>query len=240
MKKLYIIITLFVSSFFLFNSDVKAEEYVCSEDRMSFINDNFLLYRQKVIDYSNFNNYQYIISYWEYGNKYITIFFTSSLDSFSIASRYEFNSNTINNPSSIISNIKYVEYYENELATADFSNIEDRSSFSISFTNFLLFDLSFSIYYIGDSEPFTFTCNNKSFIFDDNNKYLSLYDLYLSNIPLDNSHQEEINKLESFYTLCIEKLSYLGDKIVSNYIYLSILAIFIFIFVVELIRRRCI
>lgn len=241
MKKGFIItFIVLLSSFFFISNEVKAEEYVCSEDRMSFINDNFLLYRQKVIDYSNSNNYKYLIKYWEYGKKYLTIFFTSSFDSFSIDSRFEFNSNTINNPSSIISNIKMVEYYENELVSADFSNLRDDTSFSVSFDNFLLLDLSFSIYYIGDSDPFTFTCNNKSFIFDDNNKYLSLYDLYLLDNPLDNPHQEEIDKLESFYTVVIDRLGYLSKEMSSNYIYLSIFAIFVFIFVIELIRRRCI
>ena len=50
MRKLLIIITLFASSFFLFNGNVKAAEYNVNLD-FSFINDDFLFFKSSMEDF---------------------------------------------------------------------------------------------------------------------------------------------------------------------------------------------
>ena len=62
--------------------------------------------------------------------------------------------------------------------------------------------------------------------------------IYLKVSEISDPHKEEKEVLESFYSLCIEKLKYLAEVFVSNYIYLAIIVIFIIIFIFKLINRR--
>ena len=77
-------------------------------------------------------------------------------------------------------------------------------------------------------------------LFESNNEiFPSLYSVYTTygNIEVSDIHKEEKETIASFYTICIEKIGYLSSQISSNYIYLSMITIFILIFVIELIRR---
>ena len=118
--------------------------------------------------------------------------------------------------------------------TSSSVNLTKSSSFLAN-----LLDSSFDIYYSPYSLNIIF--RDHVYVVDSTTKLKTIYDLYLENggiIP--NPHQEEIDILESFYTVVIDRLGYLAKEMSSNYIYLSIFAIFVFIFVIELIRRRCI
>lgn len=228
MKKSFIFTLFLVLSSFFFISikEVEAEDitFTCPEDRISLLNEEFYSYREKVINYANENNYYYYIYYWLYGNEYSVIFFHSDSDSFLADSRYEFSSLNYN-----ISDIKLLSLSN----TTNFSDITNLDSFSFGFNDFTLLDYSFKIF---TTYNVNLVCNGKTFVFNQNNKLPSLLD-FTSSEPVIDSHLGEKQIIANFYTICIEKIKYLGDKIVSNYIYLSMLVIFILIFIIELIRR---
>ena len=228
MKKSFLrALVLVLSSFFFISiKDVKAEDvtFTCSDDCMSLLNEDFYFYRDKVIEYSKANNYYYCICYWFYGKKYQLILFHSDTDSFEVNSIYEFHSKYYN-----ISDIKYLSLSD----TTDFSNLRSMESFSFGLSDFSVLDYSFNIF---TSYDINIVCNDKTLLFNQNNRFPSLYDFNTS-APIIDSHLKEKEVISSFYTICIEKIKYLGEQIVSNYIYLSMLVILILIFIIELIRR---
>lgn len=228
MKKLYLIITLFISSFFLFNSYVKADYpfIVNYEDNvLELINDEFFIVRDLVIDYANKNSYNYII--WLYSSKYEIFFIDSSNKVFTSIGRTWFENSTL-----------LFDYYNINLDTKELSFLSTyrftRPSSSISF----LLDSNMDIYY----NPYSLNINYKdnTYVVDSSTKLKTIYDIYLEfgGVVPDNSHQEEIEKVGNFYTVVIDKLGYLAEIIVSNYIYLSIIVIFLVIFLFKLIFRR--
>ena len=226
-KSLFIALFLVLSSFFFISvKEVEAEDitFTCPEERISLLNEEFYSYRDKVINYANENNYYYYIYYWLYGKKYQVMFFHSDSDSFLANSRYEFNSNNYN-----ISDVKYLSLSD----TTNFSDITSMGSFSFGFNDFTILDYSFNIF---TTYEVNLVCNNKTFIFNQNNKFPSLYD-FIASEPVIDSHLEEKKVITNFYTICIEKIKYLGEQITSNYIYLSMVVVLILIFIIELIRR---
>ena len=89
-----------------------------------------------------------------------------------------------------------------------------------------------------DDIKVNFNYGSSSYVINENDNYLPIYDLYLKVSEISDPHKEEKEVLESFYSLCIEKLKYLAEVFVSNYIYLAIIVIFIIIFIFKLINRR--
>ena len=76
MKKLLIIMTLFMSSFFLFcNKEVKADITISDTDIDTYITDDFLVMRDEVIN--QFTNYDYVI-FTRSDNSYIILIFEST------------------------------------------------------------------------------------------------------------------------------------------------------------------
>lgn len=226
-KSLVITLFLVLSSFFFISiKEVKAEDitFTCPEERISLLNEEFYSYRDKVINYANENNYYYYIYYWLYEKKYQVIFFHSDSDSFLANSRYEFHSYDYN-----ISDVKLLSLSD----TTNFSDIINLESFGFGFSDFTLLDYSFNVF---TTYEVNLVCNGKTFVFNQNNKFPSLYD-FTSSEPVIDSHLGEKQIIANFYTICIEKIKYLGDKIVSNYIYLSIIVVLILVFIIELIRR---
>lgn len=228
MKKSFIFTLFLVLSSFFFISikEVEAEDitFTCPEDRISLLNEEFYSYRDKVINYANENNYYYYIYYWLYAKKYQVVFFHSDSDSFLVDSRYEFNSYNYN-----ISDVKLLSLSD----TTNFSDIINMESFSFGFSDFTLLDYSFNVF---TTYEVNLVCNDKTFVFNQNNKFPSLYDFTASE-PVIDSHLGEKEVIANFYTICIEKIKYLGEQIVNNYVYLSMIVVLILVFIIELIRR---
>ncbi len=233
MKKLYMIITLFVSSFFLFNSDVKAStEVEVNISSLDLINENF----KKNIDLAD----NYLLSSTVYDNYFI--YYDSSNKMF----KYIFynSSNIVNNNFScyyysnsfecgVISSYKFFNYisWKN-----DFVNEGGGIDFKIKDINYICYS-SLPIY-LDDTLTLKINYNNMYFTLEPGDKMMFLYDVYENQERLFDVHYDEKNSLSNFYNLCLNKLSYLTGIIVGNYIYLSIFGIFILIIIFELIRRR--
>ena len=244
MKKFVLAFTILLSSFFFFNSYVKAGEYSFNFDSpiISFYEENFdTLYNTAT---------SFISSDSSLSNEFlITCFFKDTSHTFNFCALYILNNtNNYSNTcfKSVSSNINVylprTKYYS---FTSDFTSLNYVKDYNGDYTflqfysNYspqVLFYKNFDIPFDGDGS-FTLLNGDSSYVFKDNNNLLSLYDILTPTAPSD-IHLEEIDKLNSFYILCIDKLKYLSEVFLSNYIYLSIIVIFIIIFVFKLIFRR--
>lgn len=248
MKRLFINIFMLFSSFFLF-SDVKAATLEPEID-LSLINEDFFQIKESAENFvkedetysDDFIIYIYgsslYVSFYKLNNTYIpNCTFRSSeyLRCFIAPSgvsldRYVYNKTkeSLIKSSTIGYNQNYISYKKG-----------DSMTFVLLYSTF---DIDFKKY--NGSSSIVYKINDfSSIIYDDDTyKFKSLYmikkdyDLFIGNKEL--VHREEENNLKSFYTLCIEKIGYLATVIVGNYIYLSIFAIFILIFIFSLIKRR--
>lgn len=219
MKRLFILFSVVISSFFIFNEDVKADITVTSSDIEKYITEDFLYKRDIVIDFAKENNYEYFIIK---DGASISYYFvdigttvTLSSSSFKLSSFYYYILQSDNT-------FKLIAYYQNG------------SSWSVSSSLFL--DMSQDLY---STNSFNIIYDNTTYVVNDTNLFMTYYDLYLLDNPIieENPHQEEIDKIGSFYSICIDKIEYLVNEVVNNYIYLSMITIFILIFVIELTRR---
>ena len=77
------------------------------------------------------------------------------------------------------------------------------------------------------NEVYKISYNDQSFI-------PTLYNLSLANSPVE---VDDTPVLTSFYSTIIDKIGWFGEKIINNYVYLSIIGVFIIIFIIEFIRR---
>lgn len=239
MKKLLIIITLFVSSFFLFcNKEVKAYEYIKEVD-FSIMEDVIAL-KEKLNIYvaedSTLSDYYIIyfdqgtIAYYVLKSSVDSLSFSYSSDSFSIKIPSTMKSGTnldVINPSSSVSSKVFYIYSTNTY----------RTNSLILYTNLDLFHSS--------NHSIVYNYQNFSYVdsFSYGSKFNSLYDIYIIyqeylGIEQENPHQEEIDKVTNFYTMVIEKIEYLANEISNNYIFLFVIGIFIVTFVFLLIFRR--
>lgn len=225
MKKLLTIITLFVSSFFFISlKEAKADEIINYDDNvLDTINDEFFTVRDIVINFAKENSYNYLIQY-KYSTYYV-YFIESSQTTYYSSSKLNF-SNSIN-----FSNYKIVN--------GKLQMLNESTTLTLLFTDCsTILDSSIDIYH--SLVTIKINYKDRSYIVDSTNKVPTIYDIYLdiNNIVPTNPHQEELEKIESFYNVIIEKLSYIGEVLVSNYMYLSIIVIFLLILVFEMIFRR--
>ena len=237
MKKLLIIMTLFMSSFFLFSlEDVKAYSFkkeldFSLIDDINSLKDLLDTYIENDITYSD-----YYIIYYDGQIKYY-LFLDFSIDNFAHSVTY--NSYRYQYKGSLKSgtNLSYI-YLSGSTSNAYFYFYSTANNGMILYQNFDLYltsDLSSSITYTYNDFEVTYNLISGT-------KVMTLYDIYEEyNSFIGNEegiHKEELSKIESFYSVVIEKLGYLGEILVSNYIYLSVIVIFILIFVFKLIFRR--
>lgn len=245
MKKLFIIIALFMSSFFLFNFKVNASTDHIIKDYSLVLSEDFLDVKSKAKALFESLEYQnYVILSNSTGSNYYVWFFNNDYVTFkSIYSSGYFYSISFTN----VTNARYnYDSINKELVL--YQEYTYSPDFSLQY-NYILYstvDVKFKYY----SNPGTFNYSlpdfSKSYSSssDDDSLFPTVYEVCVSsgNCTEDYDptliHKEEIEKLNNFYTICIEKISYLASFIVGNYIFLSIFVIFIFIFVFELIRRR--
>lgn len=225
MKKLYIIITLFVSSFFFASYEVKASELTL-DISLDKITDTFLNIKNLSDEFIKNNNDfdTYIIDY-----DYYVYFFKNSNNN-------EFNCNNYGTDLFCSFRVNYNKYkFSNDILVYTGTTSSGFSSYKF---NNILYSSIIPLYKGSSTDILNLNYNSKTLTILYGETIPLVYDLYLLDNPSDNLHQEEIEKVDSFYTLCIDKLSYLVTSIVSNYIYLSIFGIFILIIIFELIKRR--
>lgn len=249
MKKLFIILTTLFSSFLCFN--VKAAVFEPEID-LSLINDKFFQIKEAAENFvkedetysDDFIIYIYsnklYVSFYKLNNTYTpycTFRSSEYLRCYITTSGSKLDAFLFSNTSQSLFKEGSIAYNQN--------NIYYKKVNNNSFAFILLYstlDIDFKKY--NGSSSIVYKINDfSSIIYDDNTyKFKTLYmikkeyDSFLGDKEL--VHQEEGNVLKSFYTLCIEKIKYLSDVLVGNYIYLSIFVIFIIIFIFILIKRR--
>lgn len=248
MKRLFINIFMLFSSFFLFSGvkaatlepeidlslinedfyNVKelAEEFVKNDDTYS---DDFIIYYQNALYVSFYNkDNTYFPNCSIYNSSGFKCLLTNSNKTL-VRYAYNKSKNILVKSGSIGYNQNYVIY---KLPS---NSIEFIPLYSTLDFNFNKYNGSSSIIY--NYKGYSSTINDTG-----TDKVKTLYDInYEYNIFLGNKdlvHQDENQKIKGFYDLCIEKIGYLATVIVGNYIYLSIFAIFILIFIFSLIKRR--
>lgn len=240
MKKLLIIITLFVSSFFFIcNKEVKAAEITISFEDYSLVNSEIFLeiksQAEQLKESISFDNY--LISYIDYESTYYVQFFNKSpLILTNVATDiYGFSFDKMEN-------YKYDPSTSSLVLFASFPNY-----IFASVSKYFPLYSNVNVYFSYSSNIGTF-----SYISPDYSKIgSSNYDdgllPLLYNICVDsgncgsvnnNPHQEEIDNVTNFYTMIIEKIEYLANEISNNYILLFVIGIFIVTFVFLLIFRR--
>lgn len=234
MKKLLIIITLFISSFFLFFSkEVKASE-VTLDISLDLIDDTFLEVKRLSDEFlqnnSDYDNYVIV-----YKSGYYVHFFSDTST----------NNIECGNDSSDVYCIVGKKNWKYKYSTSSSALISQGTSsnfagyeYDSKFNNLLYSTIPF-IYnrgYATDLLYLNYGGMTKTIVYEDTIPLV--YDLYLE---LNSTEQEIPTELESvtnFYTIVIEKISYLAEQVASNYILLSIIVIFILIFVFKLIFGR--
>lgn len=244
MKKVILSFAIVLSSFFIFNFKVKADDINYSVD-LSVLNDNFYtlknLSEKFILDdttYSDnyiiylFNNKLYVsfipldVSYNVkcsfYNNKYLRCLFSSNLDRYVLKS----SKDSISKSSTLAYNQNYVYVVD-----TSFSFIPLYSNFDLVFDFSSTYKIVFTYNDFSTINNLT-TADTLKTIYQINEEYEEYKGI------LDNKHKEEKQVLENFYSLCIEKIKYLGEIFMSNYIYLAIIVIFIIIFIFKLINRR--
>ena len=226
-KSLVITLFLVLSSFFFISiKEVKADDPFIvdlSTDVLNSIDSEFFTVRDSVIEYANSNSLNYLL--FRINDKYLIYF--SKKDSFTSTGRswLENKSESFSYASCSSENL------ELQFGTRDNYNI----TYSTSNLKYLL-DSTMSVYYSPYEVQINY--NGKSYLVNSTTKFKTIYDLYLeSGGEVPDPHKSEKQIIANFYTICIDKLGYLGEQIVSNYVYLSMIVVLILVFIIELIRR---
>lgn len=238
MKKVYLILTLFVASLFFYSNKVYAATYTyeVSEETMSLINDDFFLFREKVLQYvEETNSPGYIIFFrdnifesWVFNSDY-WFFFTDGASSYDTRVSYT------------IKNFKRVQIDENKNIKV-ISTTTSQQSWPFLRPDAVLH------FYIDSNLPLTsrltdtflLNYNDLTYTIEKSMEFPTLYQIYLDhNPPVEEEPvPEEITLLNNFYFSVIEKITILSNELSNNYIFLTIIGIIILIFISELIFRR--
>ena len=211
MKKVILSFAIVLSSFFIFNFKVKALSEYSFNITFDNINERFYKIKdlsENFLKTSDFNNF--VIYFNKNYSDYYVYFYNSDKDVVVCKSFGGFKC--------------FIQTaVDNYTFSSDSSKLTKAGS-----TNYPSFD----------DIKVNFNYGSSSYVINENDNYLPIYDLYLKVSEISDPHKEEKEVLESFYSLCIEKLKYLAEVFVSNYIYLAIIVIFIIIFIFKLINRR--
>lgn len=242
MKRIYLVLTFFVSSFFLF-SFVNADEIKINitDEMFSYLSniDTIIntINSSCTDDYNSSTvNCNYFIRYhddYSYSNQYFAINRLYSTDY--PAAYTESGLVRVNNAT------------QKFILSSDFSSVSSNSSYysSNSWQAYqfddqkrLLLYSSFDIPFRSiDNNIYTFVYNGEeySIVNDGTIFFPTLYDLknhFLSNISSDDTPV-----LTNFYSIVSSKLVLFCEQIINNYVYFSIISVFVLIFIIELIRR---
>lgn len=227
MKKVILSFAIVLSSFFIFNFKVKALSEYSFDISFDNINEDFFKVKSLAEDYLTNSDYDNFVIYSINSNIYVYFFnlndskivcknfvgFTCFINTY--VYNYEFSSTSLN--------LK-------KIGESNYPQFKEPNNFLYSSAKVSMEDVNV-----------TFSYGTFIYKINENDNYLPLYDFYLKYNDIfvpEEPHKEEKQVLESFYSLCIEKLKYLAEVFVSNYIYLAIIVIFIIIFIFKLINRR--
>ena len=233
MNKLLMLISLFLSSFFLFSFNAKAATVSVSitEDTYNLINDTFFTFKEQVEEYALNNDYDtfFIV----YDTIRYEAYFYKNIDNYDFSC--DLSSNTLNCYFNL--SFKIGSYIENSDFYTTGSGILSINTYT--FKKYLYSNIDLKIKDTATSS-LTLKYSGQIYEFNAGDKFYSIYDIYkdINNLPEENPHKEELNFLSNFYNTVINKLQYISELFLSNYIYLSILVIFLLIFIFELIFRR--
>lgn len=243
MKRLFTIITLLVSSFFLFTTnEVKAEtyEYLVNESDFDLINDDFYAVRDYALNYVEENNGYYLIYYSKSYSQYRVVL-SPKLSSTTLSYKSSLISLTFNaNPSDNRTGTIY-KYENNEFVNnGSFGSISLELWFNenvIPMNSYL--DSNLDFFYTDTSNEIKINYNDFSYVVNSTNSLPSLYQIYLDtqSTPVDKYEEDKI-VITSFYTMVSEKFTLLTNLFMQDYVFVLILTIIILIFLLELIFRR--
>lgn len=248
MKKLLIIMTLFASSFFLFLGDVKAYELEVDVD-LTLLDENFYTFKNTMDEFIKNDT--------TYSDNYIILRYGSSLNLYAVVLPLD---------STYIVNVNVYETYLNMKLLSSgslgrFIPSSDYTSYTVSGTigrnqnsvygtiselRFIPLYSNFDILMTKDSSLSTVTYKYNDFTTvntaDGVDKFKTLYMIneeyqaFTGNADL--VHKEELEKIEKFYNVLFDRLSYFANTIVSNYVYLSMIVVMIIVLVFSFIFRR--
>lgn len=239
MRKIFIILTLIVSSFFVFKPNVKADtvSYNVNSSHLNYINDDFYLIREKAIEYCNENNKHYVIIYesefiaYVFDTDYAFVGYNNPIIYFKVdytAEKYKIRSGVFTLSGSATSITS--------------SLVPTSSSTSINLNYYIDTNLE-NVLYTGSKE-FNIVYNDLIYPIKKDTVVPTLYQIYLDENYVEpepepeDPHLEEKEILSNFYTTVITKIGELANNVFNNYILLFSIGIFIFVFVFEIIFRR--
>ena len=215
-KSLVITLFLVLSSFFFISiKEVKADVTITDEDLSTYITEEILVMRAKLIE----KGYKYVTVY-DKADKSYKNFILDGTASGGIATF------TMNNTNFSFTGVTW--------RRKDLSVVISNYAMSYELSSFYIVDSSFDIF---PTAEFNIIYNDLTFNVGSNNKFYTLYDIYNLGINPPDPHESEKEVIANFYTICIDKLGYLGEQIVNNYVYLSMIVVLILVFIIELIRR---
>lgn len=243
MKRLYIVLTILLSSFLLLSGrEVKADTININYTDLDFTDvssDDF----NSSMDYINSfaGNYNtstyYIFDY--YINKYYFHYFSSSFNYSSIPCISQYGSQIF-----CSLDFSHEAKFSRSLPISGSSNLTNFSSIGVFFTSpgYLLFSNLDFVYSGVDDINFQYNGETKYSCPGDNSSCIlpNKYDFYhryvLQDVepePVDNTPQ-----LTTFYTFVLAKIAYFCNYMATNTLFLTMLVIIILIFIFELIFRR--
>lgn len=211
-KSLVITLFLVLSSFFFISiKEVEADVTITDEDLSTYITEEILVMRDKLIE----KGYKYVTVYDKSDKAYKNFILNNSSDSFTITK------------------IK-LSFVGVLWLRKDLSSVIDNYTMSYELSRFYVIDSSFDIF---PTAEFNIIYNDLTFNVGPNNKYYTLYDIYNLGINPPDPHESEKQIIANFYMISINKISLLTERIASNYLYLSMIVVLILVFIIELIRR---
>lgn len=244
MKKINILFT-FIFSLFFFSTQVIAIEkknmiFNLEDSDFSYINNEFFELRTKTKEFlkNNDSSQYYIIGYNSDKSKLVVDIFSG-----------EINTKYIEEVGSYLRfliDCSYSEYYleNNELKLLTISSRFTKylgTVNSSSYQNFI--DTNIDDIFLTNTTSVYWNINvnarDYNFSFGVDKDTPTLYDIYLAakiGEPFD-PHEDEKDLLLNFYNLVIEKIIYITSIFTSNYIFLSILVIIIFVIAIEFFWR---
>ena len=230
MKKLNIILTLLVSSFFLFSTNVKADTTIqIIEEEMSYMtNEDFLLLREKTIEYCEENDMYYYIYFKD------SIFYSHIFDKTRLSS-YDFSTTgtQIAIPNLISGHVSYINNgVLNVPVTYTKQRPELHATYNYSYALYLDSNIENALY--TRTDVLTINYNEFSYSISNGMEMPTLYDIYL-NSQVNEDPKAEI--ISNFYTVVIQKIGLFADLVTNDYIVFSSAVIFIFVALLGLVRR---
>lgn len=241
MKKLFIIITLLMSSFFFFSLEkVSAITYISNDitpEVMSWINEDFYAFRDKVIEHCEENNLYYII---------VRSISDSTYKAYvsNRTSRFSFGIQSASNIiiKLIVGGTDVYNFTNNDMkyyTTLPSSSELNMYHYDTGHELYIL-DSNFDfIYNVSVQVAIRYWYNSSVYPVVSGHVFPTLYKIYLDANPIPpDPYEEERVVMNNFYSTIFTKISDLATSISTNFTFLVIFAIFILIFVFELVRRK--